>query len=332
VPAPGARALARDALAASLLICEAAGLAGAWLGRSGSALALHALVLPLAFTLVRCCRPESWHWLAALAPALLVLALPGVGALVLIFVMLPAWQRPRQDRSSILLDVGSSQELESGTVPAAAPRAIRDVLASSAGLAERLDAVLAVRRLPARSAVPILRLAFADHNEDVRLLAFADLERRESKLRARIQETRAALACAAELPSYGRAHLQHRLAQDHWELVDGGFVHGALELRVLERAAEFAEASLGSHSIGSAAVLLARVALRQRRPELAWRWLEEAERSGVSRAVSAPLFAEAAYLQRRFGAVGTLLGGALGRVPRSGLSPVLDFWTGSGAS
>jgi hypothetical protein len=209
---------------------------------------------------------------------------------------------------------------------------IRDVLANSNSVAERLEAVLALRGLSARRAVPILRLAFSDQNEDVRLLAFADLERRESKLRARVKETSAALAGAAKLPPSWRAQLERCLAQDHWELVYGGFVQGRLEARVLETAAEHASASLGLAARGSAALLLARVALRQQRPEAAWNWLEQAEHAGIAPAVCAPLLAEAAYAQRRFGDVAPLLRRASpGQLRRPSLAPIVDFWTGRGA-
>jgi len=322
----------RDALVAGLLLCEAASLASAWSGRGGPALALHALALPLALALARRCGPASGPRRAALAPTLLVATLPAAGALLLVLVLLPAWRRPRLAPGSNVLDVGAPREIESAPAPVADVRGIRDVLVSSCSLAERLEAVLALRRLPARAAVPILRLAFADRSEDVRLLAFADLERRESKLRARVQELRAAVA-SAELTPYRRAHLQRCLAQEHWELVHGGFAQGAVGLRVLESAAEHAEASLALVPSGSAAVLLARVALRQNRPQTAWRWLEQAERSGVSPAVCAPLFAEVAYAQRRFSLVGSLLARApLARVRRPRLSPLLDFWTGRDAS
>jgi len=328
-----ARAATRKGLAAGLVVSEVASLGAAWLGRAGAAFTLHGLALPLAFALVLLCRPHGWSWRAAIAPALLAAALPGVGSFALLFVLLPAWQRPRSDANPTLLDIDTERALAPDLARSKTPRVIRDVLASSTLVSERLEAVLALRRLPAQYAVPILRIAFSDRNEDVRLLAFADLERRESKLRGRVKETSAALARGALLPPPGRAHLQRCLAQDHWELVYGGFVHGRLEARVLETAAGHAQASLELEPRGGATVLLARIALRQNRPTAAWRWLEEAERAGISQAVCAPLFAEAAYAQGHFSAVAPLLGRAsLSQLRRPRLAPVADFWTGKGAS
>jgi hypothetical protein len=175
--------------------------------------------------------------------------------------------------------------------------------------------------------VPILKLCFKDGSEDVRLLAFADLERRESKLRARIQLTSAALAAGA-LPSRRRAQLRQRLASEHWELVEGGFVSGALEARVLELAATHAEAAFELGVRGPAAILLARIALRREQAHTAGRWLEAAEAAGVSQAVCAPLFAEAAYGTRRFSEVGQRLARApRAQLRRPELDPVVEFWT-----
>jgi hypothetical protein len=315
------------------VLCEAASLIAVGHERRATALEWHALTLPIALALILACRPSSWSWRAALPPALLVLTLPGVGVLALIGVVLPAWSRARRDAASNILDLDRQELITEGQTASTNPRVIRDVLAGNHSVAERLEAVLALRRLPARRAVPILRLAFSDPSEDVRLLAFADLERRESKLRARVKETRAELdACGDAAPEW-QAHLQRCLAQAHWELVYGGFVQGTLEARVLQSAAAYAEASLERGPRGSAAVLLGRIALRQKRPEAAWRWLEEAERSGVSQAVCAPLFAEVAYVQRCFSSVAPLLGRASrAQLRRPGLAPVVDFWTGRDAS
>ncbi|HET6340118.1 MAG TPA: hypothetical protein VFG30_43210, partial [Polyangiales bacterium] len=47
-------------------------------------------------------------------------------------------------------------------------------------------------------------------------------------------------------------------------------------------------------------MLLARAHLRQADGLNAWRWLQHAEHAGVARDARAPLYAEAAFLLRRF--------------------------------
>jgi hypothetical protein len=76
------------------------------------------------------------------------------------------------------------------------------------------------------------------------------------------------------------------------------------------------------------AVLLARIHLRQKQPEQAWSYLERADRAGLARASSAPLFAEAAFQMRRFGEIpGILRGVPRAELRRPELEPVAEFWT-----
>jgi hypothetical protein len=303
------------------------------LGHGWLALAAHALAAALVLrgqTVPAAGGGRASRW----AAAGLVFCLPGAGALIVLLLqqrqgLADAAQAPA------VLDLaqggvaGEGEGEPEAQEPAVAKlRSIREVLATSHHLPERLEAVLALRRLPAERAVPILRLCFSDRSEDVRLLAFADLERRESKLRARLEQTARAAAQAGRLPAAWRAHLQRRLAQEHWELVYGGFVSGALQARVLEQAAEHAQAAFDLGARGPASVLLARVALRQGKPEAAERWLALAEQTGVPAAVCAPLLAEAAYASRAFHQVGGLLARASrAQLRRPGLDGVVDLWT-----
>jgi len=212
--------------------------------------------------------------------------------------------------------------VRSGVVP------IRSVLEVAPSVRLRVEAVMALRRMDAKQAVPLLRLAFSDPSEDVRLLAFAILERREKALRSRIQlGLRELDNGGVSLPVSTRARLRRRLAQDHWELVYGGFVTGDSESRVLEAAEAHAEGALESKFVGATALLLARILLRQRRADRARACLERAESEGVPGAACAPLLAEAAFVARRFGEVP----GHLARVPRAqlqraGLLPLAEFW------
>jgi hypothetical protein len=302
-------------------------------GRPATALLAHLLAAGAALAAARCASQRGWPLRAALGPALFVLTLPCVGAAVLLAVILPAWRRRSLGGDVAIFDLPAASPAEEPVLERApTPRALRELLATSDSVSERLQAVLALRQLPAPRAVPILRLCFKDASEDVRLLAFADLERRESKLRARVQRTSAALSAGA-LPRRRRAQLEQRLASEHWELVEGGFVSGALEARVLELAARHAETAFQLGVRGPAAILLARVALRRGQPEGAASWLESAESAGVSQSVCAPLFAEAAYGGRRFSEVGPRLArAARAQLRRPDLDSVVEFWTSGRAS
>jgi hypothetical protein len=265
------------------------------------------------------------------AAVALVLTLPLLGALGFALVIFPVWRRARRPDLSRVVELdlpGAPEDAEPAAVRSAVVP-IRSVLEIAPSVRLRVDAVMALRRMDAKKAVPLLRLAFSDPSEDVRLLAFAILERREKALRSRIQLGLRELDDAgASLPVSTRARLRRRLAQDHWELVYGGFVTGDAEARVLQAAEAHAEGALESKFVGATALLLARIYLRQRRPDQARAQLERAEGAGVPSAACAPLLAEAAFVARRFREVPA----HLARVPqahlrRAGLAPLVEFWT-----
>jgi polysaccharide biosynthesis protein PelE len=208
------------------------------------------------------------------------------------------------------------------------PRPIRELLAGAESPHERVRAVMALRNMDARKAVPLLRLAFAHESEDVRLLAFAILDRREKRLRSRIKATETHLQAAQGAPKDKQLRWHRRLARDHWELVYGGFVSGDLEPVVLGKAREHAHTVLETVRDARMGLLIARIYLRERDAEAAWECLEQAEEAGAPRASVVPLFAEAAFQLRRFEQIpGILLGAKPAELRRPELQPIARFWT-----
>lgn len=210
-----------------------------------------------------------------------------------------------------------------------ASRSIHQVLRDARSPDERVRAVMALRHMDARRAVPLLRQAFGHGSEDVRLLAFGILEQREKQLRTRIKRAEAELAAAlGATPSPGALVSCHRrLAREHWELVYAGFVSGDLEPVVLQKVRAQAERALELEPDASMHLLLARLHLRQRAPEQAWACLLAADALGAAPAATTPLLAEAAFQLRRFADIPSLLR----RVPRAALqrpelAPVAAFW------
>lgn len=312
------------------LVVDASASALVITSRGACGIVLHLLAMALAFAITcRTLRDRSAHG-AALSATLLVLALPVVGAAVLALVAWPSWARELEASAPALVEVtlpdGSASDEPVAVEQPGGPRPIRELLRKADSPAERVRAVMALRHMDARRAVPLLRLAFAHESEDVRLLAFGILEQREKRLRTRIEQTEARLSSATGSLARARAH--RRLARDHWELVYAGFVSGDLEPIVLKSAERHAHEVLTSASDAGMAVLLARIQLRQREPEQAWAWLARAEEAGLARASAAPLFAEAAFLMRRFDEIPAILRGVpRAELRRPELEPVAEFWT-----
>jgi hypothetical protein len=215
--------------------------------------------------------------------------------------------------------------------------AIEDELAPERPIEQRVQSVMALRRMDPKRAVPLLRIALGDPSEDVRLLAYAILERREKQIRARITHALADLreVVGGDLTQTDSAQLARLrgLANDHWELVYGEFSEGDGRTHNLEQAARWAEAALRAQFDGTTAMLLARVRLKQTEPEAAWQLIVAAERAGVAPGVCAPLLAEAAFLMRKFDAIPRLLARVADDPKHSArLEPVARFWTAPSAT
>lgn len=319
--------LAIDALGCALVIA----------GHVPAGVLAHALAAVAAYGITRRWVPGTNRGLAAATAALLTFCLPAVGAAILAFVAWPSFLKDRARVRAAIVEVplpdGSELRATQRPFSAAAPaRSIQQVLRESSSAEERVRAVMALRHMDARRAVPLLRQAFAHESEDVRLLAFAILERREKRLRARIQAAESQLKRATSepttAPSERAARWHRRLGRDHWELVYGGFVSGDLEPAVLGKAREHLERAVALEPDPGLLGLLGRICLRQRDPAGARVWLARASEAGASPARLAPWLAEAAWQDRRFGEVATILRS----VPRAALRrPELDavasFWT-----
>ena len=266
-----------------------------------------------------------------------VFTVPVLGALGVCAVVVPAWRARRAavDDGVLELDlpgasIGTGLALdEQGTRVAPAP--IEVTLRSDGAAQKRVASVMALRRMDALRAVPLLRVALCDPHEDVRLLAYAILERREKELRARIDRLSSDLddlTADNAADATQRAPVLKSLAEQNWELAHGGFVSGEVEAHTLQAAVRYGDESLRIAPDGSLALLLARICLRRHNARLGLRYLRAANVLGVATTVLAPHYAEVAYLLRRFDAIGPLLAQA-GRAPsaRPRLDAVVQFWT-----
>jgi hypothetical protein len=333
------------------LVAELAAFAALGTEALPAAIALH-VVSALAFG-VWAADGEIMSRPAACAVAcVVVLTMPALGALGVCLVLVPAWRgrRPATDEGVIELELPSSRHVEYADVTLAAGVAVAvdvdteerrssqpaattpiEVVLQSGVARKRVAAVMALRRMDAQRAVPLLRVALGDPSEDVRLLAYALLERREKDLRGDIERLHAELA-AVSGDAVLRAQLLRRLTEQHWELVHGAFVSGDLEAHTLRAAIALGHESLLLAPDGSLALLLARIRLRSGNAHAALRYLRAAAALGVASAVIAPLYAEVAFRLGRFSAIQPLLAQA-GEVAlaRPRLAAVATFWRGRAA-
>jgi hypothetical protein len=266
------------------------------------------------------CSARSRRLLAGFA-FVVAASLPGAGVLGLT-VILTQLSRTRQLHPLAVFQISRPDWSDSSL--AASAHAAR-VLAPARSTGQRVQVLLSQRSMSSDAAVPGLRAGLRDPREEVRLLAHALLDRRETRLRVAIAALEAELQTGLVEPGR-RWELLRRLAYSHWALVEGELTHGELARDALGRSSRFAEEALTLHLDGELCLLLARAHLRQADGLNAWRWLQHAERAGIARDARAPLYAEAAFLLRHFEEVPRWLRRVERRLWRPKLRRVAAFW------
>ncbi len=174
---------------------------------------------------------------------------------------------------------------------------LRDVLRHAPDTEKRLTALFATRRMPAREAIPILKLALRDRADDVRLLAYSMLDKLESEINHRIEASLRQLDAAE---GEHRMALHGALARWYWELAYLGLAQGSVLDHVLEQARLHAEQTLGSAEDPYMHVLAGRIAMEQARLSMAEVHFDDAEAAGVGAQALAPFRAEVAFLEGRY--------------------------------
>lgn len=235
------------------------------------------------------------RWRHAGFAAVVAASLPGIGALGVVAV-LSSSSRASGSRALAMMQLSRPDWSEASVVAA---EHVDRILAISRSTGERVQVLLSQRGMPAAAAVPGLRAALRDPREEVRLLAHALLDRRETQLRVALAALEGELSVAGA--ALGRRwQLLRRLAYASWAIVEAELVQGELAREALARVGRLGAEAHALRADGELCLLLVRVSLRQSDGLAAWHWLEQAERAGVECELRAPLCAEAAFLLRRF--------------------------------
>jgi hypothetical protein len=286
-------------LIAAALSGEAAGWFALQAGVAWIAVGLHAVASLFAGAIAAGAGSATRDdWGRFVVAGLLAVSLPGVGLCGVLLVVVPIWLAPPSCAAIEARDTAVEDR------PSAADEAAELaslLLSSSLPPRQRVRALLAFRGMSARAAVPAFRAALRGGNEEVRLLAHALLERCEVQRRFAIEGLRAELeAGSAARDEVRRWAALRGLAHAHWALAEDGLAQRESAGETLAQASRFAQQALALRQDGELCLLLARVELRRGDGLRAWRHLQLAERAGVSRDARAPLYAEAAFLLRRF--------------------------------
>ncbi|HBS80014.1 MAG TPA: transporter [Pseudomonas sp.] len=243
-------------------------------------------------------HPLPWSPLFVFSLAFFV---PGLGAVGVAASLFPALYLPRRQQEQSWDSMGVPElpfrPQERGKALMFNDGGLQDVLRHAPDTENRLTALFATRRMPAREAIPILKLALRDPSDDVRLLAYSMLDKLESDINHRIETTLQQLSAAEGMH---RAALHDALARWYWELAYLGLAQGSVLEHVLEQAREHAEQTLSAASNPFAHVLAGRIALEQARLDAAKIHFNQAEAAGTGGQTLAPFHAEIAFAEGRY--------------------------------
>jgi hypothetical protein len=260
-----------------------------------------------------------------------IVFIPVLGMMGLLACIVPALRHqrlaPRSDKWTL------SQEALGLPSQPAKPRGMAGIsracelagpLQYAADPAHRIAALIATLSLKDQDAAPLLRLALKDPEDDVRLLAYGLLNRKEKTIEARIRDRTAQLGnCAPD-----QAFVQHKaLAHDYWALAHLGASQGSTQLLLCGRAHEHVQAALElSPRDGGLQFLFGRILLIEMKLDSASEAFENARRSGIDQRQTKPFLAEIAFLTRQYSDVKNHLAQAGNGSGRLRLNKVSTYW------
>jgi hypothetical protein len=191
---------------------------------------------------------------------------------------------------------------------------------------KRICALIATLSLDGQQAVPLLRLALKDPDDEVRLLAYALLNRKEKAVEARMREQH--VWSAGDMPE--RLFLRHKaLAHDYWELAHLGDPHGDALVSLCGRAHEHVQAALKlrPHD-GGLQFLAGQILLVQMQFDAASEAFRAAQRCGIDARQSAAMLAEIAFRRQRYADVPRHLAQAGSGGRQFALDRLSSYWAG----
>lgn len=219
--------------------------------------------------------------------------LPVIGLLGTLSSLMVALHLPRKVTNATWQAYGESPLRNNSKYPPVerlGVGSLREILLYDNDPERHLAAIDAIRNLPNKYAVPMLQLAIKDLSDDVRLQAYASLERIEMEISDSISLLK------AQFEHKATAHKAYEIAQQYWELCYLGIADGVLFQHYLKQAEQHLIQANKIQESESSNLLLGRVFLKQKRPLDAIQVFNKAQNQGVISKQVAPYLAEAAYM------------------------------------
>lgn len=193
---------------------------------------------------------------------------------------------------------------------------------------KRIAALIATLSIKEQDAIPLWRWALKDPEDEVRLLAYALLNRKEKAIEARIRKTQAELSDANGHDCFA---LHKALAHDFWALSQLAKSRSSTQLSLCARAREQVESAVVYQAgSGGLRLLLARILLTERQLDAAGKALRCARTMGVDARQIEPLLAEIAFIEGRYSDVGSHVQRARSGRSASRVGTAVGYWEGEG--
>jgi hypothetical protein len=194
--------------------------------------------------------------------------------------------------------------------------------------AHRVAALMALAGNATPATGPLLREMLGDPVDDLRLLAYGLLDRREKAISERLIRERALLADITD-PIEQRA-TAGRVAQLFWELVYQDLVRGDMASYALEQARRHALLAVEGRGAGAATasvwLLLAKINLHQRETRGVEQALDAAQSFGLPRRTIVPYLAELRFLEGRYAEIPALMYDLPPQQSSGTLAAVQQYW------
>lgn len=194
---------------------------------------------------------------------------------------------------------------------------------------QRIRAVLALRDMPARLALPLLRSLLGDADEEIRLLAYGIASQWEQRLTADLQQAQREIDVLRNQGASGNtlARAAQRVAELQMEFIYQGLAQGDLRKFALDQAWHYTVMGLQAQP-DHPALLMLRLRLSMAKDDL-----DNAQNTlllldeQTSPSVWVPYAAELAWKHRNFTAVGVILSQLKNAQVAPRLRPIMRLWS-----
>lgn len=200
---------------------------------------------------------------------------------------------------------------------------------------QRIRAVLALRDMSPRMALPVLRRLLADPDEEIRLLAYGISNTWEQKLTDALQAAQREFEVARHGITQAEplARAAQRVAELQMEFIYQGLAQGDLRDFALDQALQHCRIAIEAlpHDTGLQ-ILLLRLALARGEVDTARSVIDQLAASGASPTLWRPYAAELEWVQRRYGRIADILQPLSARQVAPRLRPLVRIWQRSPAA